>query len=177
MQLYAFFSQLLTIVLNDFDKRNTIIQVGLSVNIYHAQWFLSVAYNTKYKCKYKPFCTQLLTLLLFICHINPSKKVLQFKFEGWYLSCYWSMKKETVSLKSLLFLFTMMCHLPWLCNHGMCSTPEYRAKSEVKCCKMHCFQHRSLHFFWRCNVRLSVCLRWNLEKLKISYESKLKMND
>ena len=54
--------------------------------------------------------------------------------------------------KAWLFLFTMMCHLPWLCNHGMCSTPEYRAKSEVKCCKMHCFQHRSLHFFWRCNV-------------------------
>ena len=59
MQLYAFCTQLLTIVLNDVDKRNTIIQV--SVNIYNAQWFVSVAYNTKYKCKYKPFCTQLLT--------------------------------------------------------------------------------------------------------------------
>ena len=72
-------------------------------------------------------------------NINPSKKVLQFK-RNWY---HW---------KAWLFLFTMICHLPWLCNHGMCSTPEYRAKSEVKCCKMHCFQHRSLHFFWRCNV-------------------------
>ena len=28
-------------------------------------------------------------------YINPSKNVLQFKFEGWYISCYWSMKKET----------------------------------------------------------------------------------
>ena len=39
------------------------------------------------------------------------------------------------------------------------------------------FSTPKLHFFWRCNVWLSVCLRWNLEKLKISYESKLKMND
>ena len=61
-------------------------------------------------------------------------------------------KRNWYHWKAWLFLFTMMCHLPWLCNHGMCSTPEYRAKSEVKCCKMHCFQHRSLHFFWRCNV-------------------------
>ena len=61
-------------------------------------------------------------------------------------------KRNWYHWKAWLFLFTMMCHLSWLCNHGMCSTPEYRAKSEVKCCKMHCFQHRSLHFFWRCNV-------------------------
>ena len=61
-------------------------------------------------------------------------------------------KRNWYHWKAWLFLFTMMCHLPWLCNHGMCSTPEYRAKSEVKCCKIHCFQHRSLHFFWRCNV-------------------------
>ena len=61
-------------------------------------------------------------------------------------------KRNWYHWKAWLFFFTMMCHLPWLCNHGMCSTPEYRAKSEVKCCKMHCFQHRSLHFFWRCNV-------------------------
>ena len=54
--------------------------------------------------------------------------------------------------KARLFFFTMMCHLPWLCNHGMCSTPEYRAKSEVKCCKMHCFQHWSLHFSSYVNV-------------------------
>ena len=61
-------------------------------------------------------------------------------------------KRNWYHWKAWLFFFTMMCHLPWLCNHGMCSTPEYRAKSEVKCCKMHCFQHRSLHFSSYVNV-------------------------
>ena len=40
--------------------------------------------------------------------INPSKKVLQFKFEGWYLSCYWSMKKETGIIEKLDY-----CSLQW----------------------------------------------------------------
>ena len=41
--------------------------------------------------------------------------------------------------KALLFLFTMMCHLLWLCNLGMCSTPEYGGGCKVKCAKMHCY--------------------------------------
>ena len=35
--------------------------------------------------------------------------------------------------KALLFLFTMMCHLLWLRNLGMCSTPEYGGGCKVKC--------------------------------------------
>ena len=41
--------------------------------------------------------------------------------------------------KALLFLFTMMCHLLWLRNLGMCSTPEYGGGCKVKCAKMHCY--------------------------------------
>ena len=43
--------------------------------------------------------------------------------------------------KALLFLFTMMCHLLWLRNLGMCSTPEYGGGCKVKCAKMHCYCH------------------------------------
>ena len=43
--------------------------------------------------------------------------------------------------KALLFLFIMMCHLLWLRNLGMCSTPEYGGGCKVKCAKMHCYCH------------------------------------
>ena len=43
--------------------------------------------------------------------------------------------------KALLFIFTMMCHLLWLHNLGMCSTPEYGGGCKVKCAKMHCYCH------------------------------------
>ena len=33
--------------------------------------------------------------------------------------------------------FKLIWHLPWICYHGMRMTPEYGAKSKVKCCKMH----------------------------------------
>ena len=88
--------------------------------------------NTPYKPLKKSSAIQVWGMISFL--------LLIYEKRNWY---HW---------KAWLLLFTMMCHLPWLCNHGMCSTPEYRAKSEVKCCKMHCFQHRSLHNFWRCNV-------------------------
>ena len=42
-------------------------------------------------------------------NINPSKKVLQFKFEGWYLSCYWSMKKETGVIEKLDYSSLQWC--------------------------------------------------------------------
>ena len=87
-------------------------------------WWIRALYkSTYYYYYYKPlkksFAIQVWGMISFL--------LLIYEKRNWY---HW---------KAWLFLFTMMCHLPWLCNHGMCSTPEYRAKSEVKCCKMHCF--------------------------------------
>ena len=43
------------------------------------------------------------------CDYKPLKKVLHFKFEGWYLSCYWSMKKETGIIEKLDYSSLQWC--------------------------------------------------------------------
>ena len=55
-------------------------------------------------------------------YINSSKFFRKLKISlllRTHFPCIW------YHWKALLFLFTMMCHLLWLRNLGMCSTPEY----------------------------------------------------
>ena len=86
------------------------------------------------------------TLYNYDIYINPSKQVLQFKFTGWYISCYWSMKKETGIIEKLDYSslqWCVICRDYVLMECAVLLNIGQSQKWNVA---------KSLHFFWRCNV-------------------------